>query len=658
MKLTSIQVLDYNRFTAVLPLENGVTMLTGANASGKTMLTSVPSGILFNDIKLQSGASIGITWEAFDKQASMFVSKQGTKTTYRGTFDGVAKEHHTIKPSRAWLAQHFPVSQSVVNYVNHLAAFRSGTMLGGSPAARKELLADIVQLKIFEVLRKELNKLSTNAHVTVSMRNKLLADIAALEREAPKHKLIPLTETVDYLVDKRGQLKAQALRLEDVLEEDRPYAEIPTDKLEELLKLAPKRNRDWDRWEEFQDDGGKPPKNITDAQYKAASALASLGNMPSALSIIRGKLKPLPNVDKHVTALAENTVMINKIMTQLDGLRHSKDNSTCPTCDSTIDAKQLIKILKASLSALRAAENTLKANVNRAKATEAISSAVKAAKADKKLLPILVDSYNEVIEAYEAGQEIRDKWGNNFPQKPEKPRIDTDAIKQELRARRDYGQPEHVERKVSSIKDYYAVSTKLLNAVSELQEDQADARAAKRQLDRLRGELSALPHVEDAELLLDILKSLDNRQARDVYLELVADSLISALNELSPSFFDYKMEFAWHNGQLIANRKGAATDVVYLSGREGRTFMLLNAIALQQLLPPSRRLTTLALDEVEAGSSPNNRALLAELIPSMLDYYDNIVVITPLSKSEFNVDDSYRYRVTENKNKRQLVREE
>ena len=118
------------------------------------------------------------------------------------------------------------------------------------------------------------------------------------------------------------------------------------------------------------------------------------------------------------------------------------------------------------------------------------------------------------------------------------------------------------------------------------------------------------------------------------------------------------MEFAWHNGQLIANRKGAATDVVYLSGREGRTFMLLNAIALQQLLPPSRRLTTLALDEVEAGSSPNNRALLAELIPSMLDYYDNIVVITPLSKSEFNVDDSYRYRVTENKNKRQLVREE
>lgn len=656
MKLKSIQSLDYNGLSATLPLENGVTTLTGANASGKTMMSSIVPGILFNETKLQSGAAIGITWDAFDSEAAMLVSKHGNKTTYRATIDGESKEHHTIKPARAWLAEHLPVSQSVFSYVNYLAAFRTGTLLGGSPAARRELLAQIVNLQVFDTLKQLVGKLAQSAHTTVAMRDRLLSSIKDLERETPDNALISLDGMANYISAKRSTIKAKATMLAEALE-DRPFGEATDEQLSELLKIAPSRNKAWDDWEQFQEDGGKPAKNVTATQYATAQALQRIIDTDGdARWIINGKYAAVPNAEKHRKALAAHLSDIDNITKQLLHLEEH-DGKNCPTCGSSIDGYALVKSLTRTISKLKKQTETLRLNVMLARATEVIDRETKAFKAKASLYPTLLESYEDVIEAYEASQAVINRWGGKYPEKPTKPRIDVESVRNEQKLRKRFGSVRDGERTYKALAGKFATNTTLLSVLSSLSEEQADVRANLRQLTKLRADLDNLPHTEDAELLTVIIKALENKNARDKYLELVAAKFVANLNDKAPEFFSYKMEFAWHNGQLIANRNGAATDVVLLSGREGRAFMLLSAIALMRCLPPNRRLKTLFLDELEAGSMRENRELLAEIIPTLTDYYDNIVVITPMQKSEFFVEGP-RYRVIDNKGRKSLIREE
>jgi len=657
MKITSIQALDYVGLSASLPLENGVTTLVGANAAGKTMLVNIVPGILFNEAKFVSGAAAGFMWESDNGNGSIMVSKKGAKTTWRGVFDGKAKEHNTIKPAQKWLSSNFPVSSSVFVTANFLAAFRSGTMLAGLPAARKQLLSDIQGLQIFEDLRKGVNELAKSANLTLAMRERIeheLQELAPPGGAAPK---VYLGGIASYLAEKRSDIKAEASALADALE-DRPFGNIPTDILNQLLEIAPERNQAWDNWDEFQSDGGKPVKAPKAKVYRASLAAQEIyDSNPRNFDIVIGKVEAIFGADSVNAELLKVGVNLENIERQLEHM-DGHEGDTCPTCGSGINGRKLIKSLRIAKDLLLVEHKQWQSKLQIAKASDFIKKVAKQHNVSLAAIAKVVGRYESVIEDYETAMAMKKRWGGEVPVKPEKPRIDMDELQAELRLRKR-GVPlvSEGEKRYTKLTKKLQGATGVLAAVSELVEEQSEAIAAHKRRTALIQELSELPNADDAEILVELLKSLDNRNARDNYLELVAKHLIESMNELAPLFFQYKVEFAWLNGKLVANRKGAATDTALLSGREGRTFMLLNAIAVQQCLPPAKRLRTLFLDELEAGSSPENRALLAELIPSVLDYYDNICVVTPLAKSEFYIEGP-RYCVVEDKGRKSLVREE
>jgi energy-coupling factor transporter ATP-binding protein EcfA2 len=655
MKIKSVSALRYVGMTATLPLADGVaTTLTGINASGKSMLASIVPGILFNELTLNKDAAVGLDFETAVGPGSMLVSKQGAKTVWRGTINGEAANHNTIRAAQGWMRENFPVTPSVFPTANYLAAFRSGTMLGGKPAERMALLSDIVGLQVFDELRKGVSKLAQSANVTLAMRERIRADMDELAASSlSSERVINLGGLTNYLSERRSEIRAEAMKLSEALD-DRPYGNVPTDKLEAALALAPERNKAWDAWDEFKEAGGAPKTQYSEADYNAALSARDIVGM-ELLPLLTGKLKEVPKLSLQQKRLAAHEAEIGAVREQLAHLKGHQGN-TCPTCSSVINGKKLVRGLTKALKSLESGKPALVKKVRLAEATEKFRSKLDRWRTTPEAVKARLDDFDEVIETYETSLAVQAKWGGNYPFKPDKPRIDTDEIKTELRLRkRGYGLLIDDEKRFKLLHKRYKGATGVLSAVNNIVEEQSEVLANRRRLQKLQAELAQLPNSEDAELLVELLKALDNRNARNKYLELVAEHWIATLNELAPTFFDYKMEFAWKsNGQLIANRKGGATDTVLLSGREGRTFLLLNAVAIQRCLPPGKRLRTLFLDEIEAGSDPSNRALLAEIIPTLLDHYDNIAVITPLAKSEFYVEGP-RYRVTKDKT---LVREE
>ena len=661
MKITDIHTLDYVGMTATLPLENGVTTLVGPNAGGKTMLINVVPGILFNEAALTSGAACGFGWEAESGEGSMFVSKKGTKTTWRGTVDGKSMLHNTIKPAQAWLRENFPVTHPSFVTANFLAAFRSSTMLSGMPAARMQLLADIIDLRAFDEMKKGISKLADSAKITVAMRDRIkrelqeLSDIVGSD-DKPK---IYLGDVRDYLSDRRSDIKAKAMQIAEALE-DRPFGNIPTKTLKQLVAMAPERNAAWDAWEECCKLNIYDIKKPSEYDYKTAIALVEIVDCDErATEVLTGRYAMLDNPEKERDRLARLKAEISNIDRQLAHLQ-GHDGKTCPTCGSNVNSKLLRKTLNSSRKTLVKRKAKQEERVWVANVSRSINEIINAQKVElKDVRVMLAFNWQEFIDSYEAAIAIEKRFGGQLPSKPDKGRIDVDEINAELRLRKKgYGLLKQDERKYDTLAAKFEGASGVLRAVTDLAEEQAEMASAFKRRQALVQELSELPHGEDADLLIELLKMLDNRNSRNPYLELVSEHLIEKMNELAPNFFSYKMEFAWQAGKLIANRKNAATDTVLLSGREGRTFMLLNAVAIQCCLPPARRLRTLFLDEIEAGSAPENRTLLAELIPTMLDYYDNICVVTPLAKNEFYVEGP-RYRVVEGKgHTKTIVREE
>lgn len=654
MKITRIESLDYVGMNATLPLADGVTTLTGENAGGKTMLVSIVPGILFNEATLQNGATIGFGWQKESETGSMLVTKQNKKTIWRGTDNGTAKEHNTIKAATNWMREHFPISESVFPTVNYLAAFRSGTMLGGKPSERMALLSDIVGLRLFDDLRGAINKMAQNANLTAAMRERIIRDISDIENAGYSKPLFTLQGLVPDLAAKHSVMRVAATRLADALD-DRPFGNIATEDLNKLLKLEPERRKAWDAWEEFQDLGGENIKKPKRRDYNAARALQEILDYDPDLYLISGKVKMIYDATKQQAKLISAKTEVAQIETQLSHFEDHNGN-TCPTCNSKIDTKFLVKTLNRSLDNKIADIKRLERKVKIAKSSDAIKRILKEWKVSTDEIKIVSKfDYEDIIERYEAVEKLEAKFGGKFPTKPEKQRIPLSELEAELRLRKKgYGLLKDDIRKYERISSKLASASGVLSAVSEVAEQQVEIITNHKRIKSLEDELAGLPNGEEAAILIEIMKKLDNRNARNKYLDLVAEHLISSLNEEASRFFDYSMEFAWHNGQLIANRKGAATDTVLLSGREGRTFLLLNAVAIQKCLPPAKRLRTLILDELEAGSDKKNKALLSELIPPLQAHYDNIVVVTPLSKSEFYVEGP-RYRVTKDKT---LVREE
>lgn len=657
IKITSVSLSGKLGYNATLPLADGVTVLSGDNASGKTLLATTIPDVLYPQRALEKGVMKSVTWEDQGSVCSVIAQNTANKSVWRCTVDGDAQMHRTISSAKEWVRRRLPLTYSGFTIINFLAPLRSGTMLSGNPAARMALLSEIVQITIFDEWRKALNSMYNKERVTIEVRTRLESELDKLQ--APQSVYIPRIDSkIAKLQSSKTRLRTQA---EDLLEQldtaERPLAHMPDSDLATYITKLQNDIAAWEAYDEYEAAPKPIPVDMNDVRI-AEHLEKWADKYPFFADLMQSKLSLLKDPKSLLRRKRELEDSITAVKTSLAHLEGAHSDNACPTCSQTINKKDLVKTLRKLLADHEKALKPIAKSVPAIEAGRALAELSTTLSRLYKYPPLKLSKARAI---YAKRDELLDAADHNDKCDPDLRVVRKPDVARPSKAKLEAALDERALRKRGFVLDTKTASAqyeKLVNshnmlayylrALTHQRDRQQEHDYARQRRASIQRELEQLPVSEDAELMMELLKALDNKNARNRYIKLFGDSLVDWLNELAPRYYSYKVEFAWVNGSIVANRKGYADDVSTLSGHESKVFMLLNAVSTQSCLPPSQRIGTLILDEIEANSQQENREALAEIIPQLLDYYSNILVVSPQKFADFPVH-GRRYHVTPKK---------
>lgn len=135
-----------------------------------------------------------------------------------------------------------------------------------------------------------------------------------------------------------------------------------------------------------------------------------------------------------------------------------------------------------------------------------------------------------------------------------------------------------------------------------------------------------------AELLFE---AYGNKGLKLLVIKDIAKRIEHNLNVFAPLLFPENFKFMTYADinvmEITAERPdGRVSDIRYLSGAEGRMFMLLWLVALLPMIPDNRRFNTVVLDEFEAGIDKTTKGMiLNDYLPKLNEIVPHIVFVTP-----------------------------
>ena len=191
----------------------------------------------------------------------------------------------------------------------------------------------------------------------------------------------------------------------------------------------------------------------------------------------------------------------------------------------------------------------------------------------------------------------------------------------------------------SQLSESREAMTQLLVALRVHEEAAAKRSAVKARVAELRRELAVEPVYRALQMAYSPTGLRLDRLSE--VLELLVDNLNSGSYALRDRVsYGYKLS---RNRDLAitATNVHATYDVRFLSGAEQRMFVLNLLMTLLRLLPTHRRASILILDEMEANMSVTTRSVFAEeIVPKLQEIVPSTWIVTPLSRSAFNVPEA------------------
>jgi DNA repair exonuclease SbcCD ATPase subunit len=184
---------------------------------------------------------------------------------------------------------------------------------------------------------------------------------------------------------------------------------------------------------------------------------------------------------------------------------------------------------------------------------------------------------------------------------------------------------------------------KVVNKVASLSEESARAeeqRRARRVVKRRVDDLSA--EVELHPVYRGLQAAYSPSGMRLWLLSEMLEAIVSSLNssiESTRERVSYGYKLARNRDlSLTASNLSGTFDVRMLSGGEAGVFVINLAMAILPLLPDSKRVSTLILDEVDANASSQTRKIIAnEFLPKLSEVVPSLWVVTPTLRQEFRV---------------------
>ena len=357
--------------------------------------------------------------------------------------------------------------------------------------------------------------------------------------------------------------------------------------------------------------------------------------------------------------------------------KHLGDGHKCPTCFNHLseDGKESIQQhLKNSIAkcakVVKAMERILAAHAILDDWAEYREQAAAYSAVKDDLATVAAYPFNKVNK----WRKLQPALQEALPDKPEAPSIAENVLQeyakqaatfQRLRDTADILRVEKPTQKVSR-KDLAELNKQVGEAMQSLPKFEAQAakrKAALRQCKQLSAKIAELQEGLDDYPIYQLLASAysSNKGLKTLIIQRIAKALERNMNRLSRQVFaeDFSFTFQVEEGKFdifVTRRIGttfASSDVRHLSGAESRLFIMLRLLALLPLLPASRRVNILVLDEPDTNlDDPALEVFAKELLPRLGKIVPSVVVISP---RDYSTEGAHVYTVVKEKGAARIV---
>jgi DNA repair exonuclease SbcCD ATPase subunit len=423
---------------------------------------------------------------------------------------------------------------------------------------------------------------------------------------------------------------------------------------------------------------------LGDADHEAIKAKAKKAReLEAHASLTKSEWKQVGRPGDKPEKVTEPSYDRAKCEARLYALKEEKQHvqkfhkGKCPTCGSKVEGRTLEEIVAdikkwedraeaaSAYTQYKAALSTWK---ERTDASERLGVEYKDAKAK--------------AEKYERYQEALDliKGIPDVPQPPSDSRLPADGLEERLDKYKSKlevlrsAQPvidkiNEVENLTESqralAKSFDELGDKLTalnNRIADLSAETNSAKTARNQLELLAARGKTLKKkAADEPILKMLIEAYSKKGLKKLMIERFAKLLEAQLNKFRKLLFieDYQFEFRFDKKLelLVHRRYGKITkvsDVRKLSGAERRMFTVLLVVATITLLPASKRLNVLILDEPDANVGPAQLDRFLKALPVIQKIVPHIVVITP--RLDLDIPNANVYTVVKHRGVSTLVK--
>lgn len=657
-----------------------------SNASGKSVLMgALPSALLdTHSIGMKSAKAVqrkmygkgsGVSVTLKRGKSTYVYSKVGSKVTL--TKDG--KDLHS-RVARESIRKLMPLTEEEFFSTVYVDGRRYASFLLGSAADRAAFITKLFRLDDIDVTRKwitqQINSLRERSAAAAIVRTGV-DDLLQRLRDYPKTN----DAKIDSLTSELSDLQQQTTDLQTVLQQhsaynvyrkakqqldDCPEPSMEKDEAESCVQSHQKWRAKHDAWTERKEEMSQRRDELSKLkvtkrharQYEKAVAIRD-----RARSLQCDKPKSMPEVegdDELIDSLPALRKQESKLESQLDRLTNirkhvSKLDGSCPTCLRPLkdhDKNGVLKALDREIEDVERAYKRASKRVNEAEAYSAYKDHRKAMMRWEKY-----QSYVKAIEGYpfkdvDKYLRLSALLSESLGPEPKEPKGDLQAAKKAIAAyqrRRELGRilkgmktdgkpdmslktaKSKLETVNARIREIMTSLPKLKSLQQTFKQDRRQYNAEKRKLAELSEGLDDLPVYE----LLQGAYSAKGDGIKTMILAALARRLEKNLNVFAKHVFEEGYQFsltvAPNQFDVIVNRRnGKSSDIRYFSGAESRLFAVVFLLALLPMIPSSRRMNLLILDEPTANMDTPSRDVFREvLLPQLAKIVPSVIVASP-----------------------------
>ena len=612
-----------------------------ANAAGKSVLVRSIANTVYNSLPTNANVKTAT------RKSAYYRKKASSRSRLNYSIDGVPTEItrynagtslktriiqadaeiecHTATAAQGWIDEHFPVSEDFFYATCHLDSNRPFPLLSGKRSAKFNFICELFNFNNYDVLqeyfKQQRTELGSEQKLQADRKERLQQlqqEIVDIQEQVGNRTLADIDAEINHNQQLLQKFKdaQRALELVTKITQLQGGQTLPQANYKELVAALQEINNQLAAWE----TASQNYTNYVNFYHQHEQALIRLQGQTSTYLG-----QELAGVRQQKSAKEGEYNLINKQLTDLEGL-----DQVCPLCHQDINEHALYKT-KQRLTG------------------------------DLTKVSEQVEDFGVQLEELTADLALVKNWEQVYCEAPDQTvnaqllanKADVSQTIQLFDREQEY---DHLQRLINDLPDELRDNAaQLVESMQTVDFGNIDnqlrhLKHLRLNLDKLREQESILvTQVNEADGLIRHIRMLEglisacgNKGLKSLACRDIMDDLIDRINENAAYIFPSTTSFHYElsGSELELTYGGNRSEVVGLSGAEGRFFTVLVLTSILSLLESSKRMNILVLDEMDANMDdlPRQR-FYAELVPLIAETIPHVICVTPQPYREPGFDE-------------------